>query len=83
MMIKENQFMHNEHEHHTRQHAEHHDPLSTTTHYCVRCKKKQHIKNPTEETTKNGKKALTGTCEVCGTKMFAIIAQHAKVEKPS
>ena len=40
--------------------------------YCVKCKAKREMKNPKEVTMKNGKKALTGTCSVCGTKMFKI-----------
>jgi len=40
--------------------------------YCVKCKKKSEMKNPTEVTMKNGKKAMTGSCPVCGTKMFRI-----------
>jgi RNase P subunit RPR2 len=40
--------------------------------YCVKCKAKQQMKDPTETTMKNGKPATTGTCSVCGTKMFKI-----------
>jgi hypothetical protein len=40
--------------------------------YCVKCKQKREMKNPKEVTMKNGKKAATGTCGVCGTKMFKI-----------
>ena len=40
--------------------------------YCVKCKAKQQMKDPTETTMKNGKPATTGTCPVCGTKMFKI-----------
>jgi RNase P subunit RPR2 len=40
--------------------------------YCVKCKAKQPMKDPTETTMKNGKPATTGTCSVCGTKMFKI-----------
>ncbi len=40
--------------------------------YCVKCKAKQEMKDPTETTMKNGKPATTGTCTVCGTKMFKI-----------
>lgn len=40
--------------------------------YCVKCKQKREMKNAKEVTMKNGKKAMTGTCEVCGTKMFKI-----------
>jgi RNase P subunit RPR2 len=40
--------------------------------YCMKCKAKQPMKDPTETTMKNGKPATTGTCAVCGTKMFKI-----------
>jgi RNase P subunit RPR2 len=40
--------------------------------YCVKCRAKREIKGQQNVTMKNGKKALTGTCPVCGTKMFRI-----------
>ncbi len=40
--------------------------------YCVKCKKKQTMKEPEQITMKNGRPAVTGTCPVCGTKMFKI-----------
>jgi len=40
--------------------------------YCVKCKQKREMKDATEVTMKNGKKAMTGPCSVCGTKMFKI-----------
>jgi DNA-directed RNA polymerase subunit RPC12/RpoP len=40
--------------------------------YCVKCKKKQEMKNAKEVTMKNKKKALKGECPECGTKMFKI-----------
>ena len=40
--------------------------------YCVKCKAKKEIRNPKPVTMKNGRKALTGTCGKCGTKMFRI-----------
>ena len=47
--------------------------------YCVKCKKKQMIENPKEITMKGrGKtkrRAATGTCPVCGTKMFRILGK--------
>lgn len=42
------------------------------TAYCVKCKSKQEMANPTQVTMKNGKPAVQGTCSVCGTKMFKI-----------
>lgn len=40
--------------------------------YCVKCKAKKEMNNPTAITMKNGKPATTGTCSTCGTKMFKI-----------
>ncbi|MFC1496136.1 DUF5679 domain-containing protein [Candidatus Margulisiibacteriota bacterium] len=40
--------------------------------YCVKCKKKQEMKNAKEVTMKNGRKAKKGECPKCGTKMFRI-----------
>jgi len=40
--------------------------------YCVKCKKKQNMKDPKQITMKNGRPAVTGTCPACGTKMFKI-----------
>jgi len=47
--------------------------------YCVKCKKKQKMVDP-EEITMKGKggtkrRAATGTCPVCGTKMFRILGK--------
>jgi len=40
--------------------------------YCVKCKAQREVKNPQNTTMKNGKKAVTGSCPVCGTKLFRI-----------
>lgn len=40
--------------------------------YCVKCKTKRDITEPQDVTMKNGKKAVTGKCGTCGTKMFRI-----------
>lgn len=37
--------------------------------YCVKCREKRDIKDPQEVTLKNGRKAMQGTCPVCGTKL--------------
>ena len=42
------------------------------TGYCVKCKKKQEMKNAKAVTLKNGRKATKGECAKCGTKMFRI-----------
>ena len=43
-----------------------------TTGYCVKCKSKREMKGEKQITMKNGRPATTGTCSVCGTKMFKI-----------
>ena len=40
--------------------------------YCVKCKAKREMRNPTATVMKNKKPATTGICPVCGTKMFRI-----------
>jgi Zn finger protein HypA/HybF involved in hydrogenase expression len=40
--------------------------------YCVKCKAKREMKDAKEVAMKNGRKAVTGACPVCGTKMFKI-----------
>jgi pimeloyl-ACP methyl ester carboxylesterase len=42
--------------------------------YCVKCKEKRMMKNPTDTVTKNGRNAKTGSCPVCGTKLFRFVA---------
>jgi hypothetical protein len=46
--------------------------LVTTQAYCVKCKSKRDMKNEKQVTMKNGRRAVSGTCSVCGTKMFRI-----------
>jgi Domain of unknown function (DUF5679) len=46
--------------------------------YCVKCKEKREVKNPAAVTMKNGRPATSGTCPVCGTKIFRIGATAAK-----
>ncbi len=40
--------------------------------YCVKCRAQREIQNPQNITMKNDKRAVTGTCRVCGTKLFRI-----------
>ena len=40
--------------------------------YCMKCKEKREVRNPTATTMKNGKPATTGECATCGTKIFKI-----------
>ena len=48
--------------------------------YCVKCKSKRDMKNEKQITMKNGRQALSGTCSVCGTKMFRIGGGSAVVK---
>ena len=47
------------------------------TAYCVKCKEKREIKDPKEIAMKGKgttkRRAMTGICPVCGTKMFRIL----------
>jgi len=47
--------------------------------YCVKCKKKREMKNEKEITMKGKggttRRAVTGVCPVCGTKMFKILGK--------
>ena len=40
--------------------------------YCLKCREKREMVNPRPYKMKNGKDSTTGTCPVCGTKMFKI-----------
>ena len=52
--------------------------------YCVKCKTKRDIQNPQAVYTKTGTPATSGTCGVCGTKLFRMgeTDAHADVPKP-
>lgn len=54
--------------------------------FCMKCKQKREIKDPKKVVMKRkgGKegKALTGTCPVCGTRMYRILPAE-KQEKPN
>lgn len=43
--------------------------------YCVKCKAKREMKDTKEQTLKNGRKAVSGKCPTCGTKMFKILGK--------
>lgn len=45
--------------------------------YCVKCKEKRDIQDATEVEMKGGRRAMQGTCGVCGTKMFRILGKAA------
>jgi RNase P subunit RPR2 len=40
--------------------------------HCMKCKTKREIKDAKQVKMENGRDAVTGTCSVCGTKMFKI-----------
>ena len=42
------------------------------TAYCMKCRRKVIMTDPVEVVLKNGRKALQGTCPICGTKVFRI-----------
>ena len=39
---------------------------------CMKCKKQVEVKDPKDVVMKNGMKAISGVCPVCGTKVFKI-----------
>jgi ribosomal protein S27E len=49
--------------------------------YCVKCKAKKPIGDATEETMKNGRKAVKGKCQTCGAVMVKILG--GKTSAPS
>lgn len=52
--------------------------------YCLKCKEKRDIKDPTAEFTANGSPITKGTCPVCGCKMSKMghTEAHDLLEKP-
>ena len=42
--------------------------------YCVKCKASKEMKDEQKVTMKNGRPALEGKCQSCGTKMFKILS---------
>jgi len=42
------------------------------TAYCMKCRKKVEMRDPTRVTLKNGRPATRGVCPVCRTKVFRI-----------
>jgi hypothetical protein len=41
--------------------------------YCVKCRQKRIMLIPKQVTTKNGRKAMEGTCPICGTRLFRFV----------
>ena len=50
-------------------------PTGSNEAYCVKCKAKRPMKDAQTVTMKNGRNALQGKCEVCGTGMYKILAK--------
>jgi hypothetical protein len=42
--------------------------------YCVKCKAKRTMVNAQQVTMKNGRPAMKGSCEKCGTGMYKILS---------
>ena len=42
---------------------------------CMKCRQQVEIKNGKEVTMKNGMRAMSGVCSVCGTKVFKILGK--------
>ncbi len=53
--------------------------------YCLKCREKREMVNPTAIWMKNGKPATEGTCPVSGGKMFKIgmTPAHDSLPKPA
>jgi hypothetical protein len=47
--------------------------VETVEAYCVKCRNKRPVQDPKEVVTKNGRRALEGTCPVCGVRLFRFI----------
>src|SRR5687768_7459930 len=52
--------------------------------YCVKCREKREIANPTAVYTKTGRPGISGQCPVCGTTLFRMGATeaHENIAKP-
>jgi len=57
---------------------------SSSAAYCVKCREKREMVEPTPVFTKKGQPATRGRCEVCGTNMFRMgeTSLHAGMERP-
>jgi MYXO-CTERM domain-containing protein len=48
--------------------------------FCVKERKRVEVKDPEEVVTKNGRRALRGTCPDCGAKIFRFLSANEVVE---
>lgn len=46
--------------------------------YCVKCRTQRAMKNAREVTLDNGRRAVKGVCEVCGTNMTRFLPSEKK-----
>ena len=46
------------------------------TGYCMKCRSKQDMQNPTQVLLKNGRPALQGKCGECGSKISKLIPMN-------
>ncbi len=53
--------------------------LEATEAYCAKCRQKRAIQGARKVTTPKGRRAVEGTCPVCGTKLFRFIARKAEL----
>ena len=51
--------------------------MEPTIGYCVKCKAKREMKDAQEVEMKGGRRAMKGTCTVCGTGMYKILGKAA------
>jgi len=49
--------------------------------YCMKCKQKREISNPKEIIMKNKRKAIQGTCLICGSKIFRILGKKDEIHQ--
>ena len=52
---------------------------NTITAYCLKCKEKKQLNNPTLKTSKRGSKFISGKCD-CGTSMSKFIKSDSKID---
>ncbi|MCU0496290.1 MAG: type I DNA topoisomerase [Anaerolineae bacterium] len=57
----------------------------TTQGYCVKCREKREMLNPTPVFSESGRPGVSGTCPVCDTKMFRVgrTEAHDQIEQPA
>ena len=48
--------------------------------YCMMCREKREVQDGQVTTLKNGRPAYSGTCGICGTRLFAMISRDRAAE---